>query len=106
MAMALPARPEAGKTTGRVARTKGVSMLPEEFEDASTVEELTGVGFSEVYRRFFAPQMKAAAEILRETQEAGVTLDRASLRDVWHLRMTREELAAIYTAESTLVLGD
>lgn len=106
MAMASPARPAADKTTGRVARTKGVSLLPEEFEDASTVEELTGVGFSEMYRRFFAPQIKAAADMLREAREAGVELDRAALRDLWHVRMTRDELAAIYTAESTLVLGD
>lgn len=94
------------KPAGRVARTKGVSLLPSEFDDAATVEELTGVGFSEVYRRFFAPQMKAAADLLREAQEAGMELDRAQLRDTWEIHMTAEAIAAVYTAESELVLGD
>jgi hypothetical protein len=91
---------------GRVARTKGVSMLPDELEDAATVERLTGVGFSEVYRRHFAPQMRAAAELLRQAQDSGMELDRARLRDAWAVRMSEAELAAVYGAESELRLGD
>ena len=74
-------KPLEGTAKGRVARTKGVSLLPAEYEDASTVEQLTGVGFSEVYRRIFAPQMRAAADLLREAQEAGMELERGVLRD-------------------------
>lgn len=91
---------------GRVARTKGVSLLPQEYEDAATVEKLTGVGFSEVYRRHFAPQMKAAADLLREAQEAGMQLNRGVLRDTWDVHMTRDELASVYTSQSELLLGD
>jgi hypothetical protein len=91
---------------GRVARTKGVSLLPHEYADASTVEELTGMGFSEVYRRFFAPQMRAAADMLRAAQESGMALDRRPLLDRWNPGMTADELVAIYTAPSRLDLGD
>lgn len=96
----------ATKPAGRVARTKGVSLLPSEFADAATVEELTGVGFSEAYRRFFAPQMKAAADLLRAAREAGMELDRAQLRDTWDIHMSADSIAAIYMAESELLLGD
>ena len=99
---ASPAQPRAG----RVARTKGVSLLPAEYDDAVAVEEMTGVGFSEIYRRCFAPQLAAAAVLLREARDSGVELDRAALRDTWDVRMTAAELASVYSAESELVLGD
>jgi len=99
------AKPTA-RATGRTARTKGVSMLPTELDDVSTVEELTGVGFSEVYHRHFAPQMKAAAELLREASESGMELNRGLLRDVWHVDLTQAQLRSIYTAESEVLLGD
>jgi len=101
-----PTPPVEQTQKGRVARTKGVSLLPAEYEDASTVEQLTGVGFSELYRRYFAPQMKAAAHLLREAQDAGMDLDRGVLRDTWHVHMTSDQLTSIYTRESELVLGD
>lgn len=91
---------------GRVARTKGVSMLPEELEAVSAVEELTGLGFSELYHRHFAPQVQAAVEMLHEVQDAGVELNRATLRDTWVIHMSQEELAAVYSAGSSFVLGD
>jgi len=106
MGVKTPTKPTADTTKGRVARTKGVSMLPAEYEDASTVEELTGVGFSEVYRRYFAPSMRAAAALLREAQQSGMDLDRAMLRDTWDVHMTRNELASVYATESELLLGD
>jgi|GEM_PF-1294893 len=100
-----PAKPTA-RATGRTARTKGVSMLPAELDDVSTVEELTGVGFSEVYHRHFAPQMKSAAELLREASESGMELNRGLLRDVWHVDLTHDQLRAIYSAQSEVLLGD
>jgi hypothetical protein len=91
---------------GRVARTKGVSMLPHEIEDAGTVEELAGIGFSELYRRHLAPQVHVAAQMLRELHDAGMELDRARLRDGWDLTMTSEQLASVYTEPSELALGE
>lgn len=105
MGLPSPSAPSSDRGHGRIARTKGVSMLPDELDDAATVERLTGVGFSEVYRRHFAPQMRAAAELLRQAQEAGVELDRTRLRDAWAVRMSETELAAVYAAESELRLA-
>lgn len=92
--------------TGRTAKTKGVSMHPDELRDASTVEELTGIGFSEVYHRHFAPQMRVAAELLRQARADGVELDRDKVADLWTIHMSAQELKALYTQPSSLVLGE
>lgn len=97
---------ESTARSGRIARTKGVSLLPGEYNDLATVEELTGVGFSEVYRRYFAAQIRAAADLLRNAHDAGIALDRNTLRDTWDIHMTPDELASIYTAESELSSGE
>lgn len=91
---------------GRTARTKGVSMQPDELADVVTVEELTGVGLSELYHRHFAPQLKAAAELLRDADEAGIELNRAVLRERWDLQMAPRDLSVLYTAESELTAGE
>ena len=103
-----PTPEDTGDTArkGRTARTKGVSLLPSEYADVATVEELTGVGFSEVYRRYFATQMKAAADLLRTAHTAGIALNRQNLRDTWDVHMSREDLISLYTSESELSLGD
>ena len=82
-----------------------ISMSPDDFRDVSAVEEMTGSNFSEIYRHFFAPRMRALAETLREVQGAGLELDRRSFDDVWLVQMTSDELASIYSAESTLQSG-
>ncbi len=92
--------------TGRQAKTEGVSLHPDELRDAATVEELAGVGFSEVYHRHFAPQMRAAAQMLRQARADGVELDRALVAEVWTIHMSAEELQSLYTRQSTLVLGE
>ena len=81
-------------------------MLPEELSDARVVEALTGLGFSEVYHRHFAPQMRAAAQLLREAHESGMTLDRSQLRDIWVLDLPAQDLADVYSAASELAVGD
>lgn len=101
-----PFKPGEGPAKGRVARIKGVSSRPADCEDASTVEQLSGVGFSEVCRRYDASQMSPAAGLLREAREAGMELDRGVLRDTWDVRMTSVELTSVYAAESELLLGD
>ncbi len=52
-----------------------------------------------------APQMRAAADMLREAQDAGMGLDRRSLSSVWQVHMSADELASVYTAESRLELS-
>ncbi len=96
----------AAVARGRTARTKGVSMLPKEVADARVVEALTGVGFSEVYHRHFAPQMRAAAQLLQDARNSGVELNRSLLRDHWDLDMSESEMTSLYAASSELILGD
>ena len=50
--------------------------------------------------------MRAAADLLREAQDAGMELDRGVLRETWDVHMTGDELASVYTSESELLLGD
>ena len=91
---------------GRTARTKGVSMLPDELADARAFEALTGMGLSEVFHRQLAPQLRAAVEILRDAKESGMELDRARLRDEWAPNMSKSAIASLYSRSSELVLGD
>ncbi len=93
-------------STGRTAKTKGVSLNPTELDDVKTIEDLGGVGLSEVYHRHFAPQMHAAAQLLLAAQEAGVQLNRRLILDGWDVTATSDELAAIYEESSTLVMGE
>ncbi len=91
---------------GRRAQTKGVSMHPHELEDVRAIEELTGVGFSEMYHRHLAPQVHAAAQLLVEVRDAGMELDRARLRTEWDVTSSPADLASLYTEESELTLGE
>ncbi|MDQ1250843.1 MAG: hypothetical protein QG597_5223 [Actinomycetota bacterium] len=66
-------------------------------------EAVTGVGLSEMYHRFFALQVRAAAELLAEAQSADMELDRARLLDAWDVHVTPQRLTSFYAAESELV---
>jgi hypothetical protein len=90
---------------GRIARTKGLSMLPSELADVQALEELTGMGLSEIFHRQFAPQLHAAVMVLRDAKKSGLELDRARLRFEWVLSMSPIQIRAIYTRTSELVLG-
>ncbi len=102
--MSTATTPATGR--GRTAQTKGVSMQPAELADARAIEELTGIGFSELYHRHLAPQLHVAAELLREASDAGMDVTRARLQDGWHLHMSRRELDGLYTESSELILGE
>jgi len=91
---------------GRRAQTKGVSMHPHELEDVRAIEELTGVGFSELYHRHLAPQVHAALQVLNEAREAGMELDRARLRIEWDLAASPTDLESLYAEGSELTLGE
>jgi NOL1/NOP2/fmu family ribosome biogenesis protein len=93
------------ETKGRIARTKGLSMLPSELEEAQELEELTGMGLSEIFHRQFAPQLHAAVLVLRDAKESGMELNRARLRTEWVLGMSPIQIRDIYTRTSELVLG-
>lgn len=100
-----PRRPRK-KTGGRTAQTKGVSLSPAELDDVKTVEDLGGVGLSEVYHRHFAPQMRAAALLLEAAREAGVELNRRLIVDGWDVSIDAKDLVALYAAPSSLELGE
>lgn len=81
-------------------------MHPHELEDVRTIEELTGVGFSEMYHRHLAPQVSAAAQVLVEARDAGMELDRARLQSEWDLTATAQGIASLHAEGSELTLGD
>jgi hypothetical protein len=103
-----PNRPrrDRKKGTGRTAQTKGVSLSQGELDDVRTVEDLGGMGLSEVYHRHFAPQMHAAAQLLLAASEAGVELNRRLIVDAWDVTVSADERAAVYAAPSSLVMGE
>jgi hypothetical protein len=45
-------------------------------------------------REAVAPHQRAAADLLRAAQDAGMALDRRSLTDLWHVHMSADELTA------------
>ena len=96
----------AQASVGRRAQTKGVSMHPNELEDVRTIEDLTGVGFSEMYHRHLAPQVSAAAQLLVEARDAGMKLDRSRLKSEWDLTATAQDIASLYAEDSELTLGE
>lgn len=81
-------------------------MLPTELDAAQIVEELTGVGLSELFHLHLSPRIQAAASLLREMEDAGMTVDRHRLADLWETSLTPSQWRAVYAAESELVLGD
>ncbi len=96
----------AETSVGRRARTKGVSMHPHELDAVRTIEDLTGVGFSEMYHRHLAPRVNAAAQLLLEARDAGMELDRSRLESEWDLAATAEDIASLSAEESELTLGE
>jgi len=81
-------------------------MHPHELDDVRTIEELTGVGFSQLYHRHLAPQVHAAAQLLLDARDAGLQLDRTRLLTEWDLTTSPSELFALYGEESELSLGE
>ena len=81
-------------------------MTQNAFDDIAAVETLTGVRFSEMYHRFFAPQLAHAATLLREAHAAGMELDRVKLSDVAAQRTGRSDLLLMYTELSKLHYGE
>jgi predicted dehydrogenase len=90
----------------QLGNSYGVSMTPDELKDMRELEQLTGVGFSELYHRHLAPRVHTALALLRDARAAGMELDRARLRDHWDLHADPAQLAALYAEKSELALGD
>jgi len=62
---------------GRMAKTKSISLSPDQLVDVMAFEELTGM-----------------------------ELDRSRLHTEWVVGMSREELKTLYSGPSELILGD
>lgn len=91
---------------GRTAKTRGISLSPDQLVDVNAFEELTGLGLSEIFRRQLAPKLHAAVSLLESAKDSGMELDRSRLRTEWVVGMSREELKNLYSIPSELVLGD
>jgi hypothetical protein len=99
-------RGTGAERAGRTAKTKGVSLSPDQLADINAFEELTGLGLSEIFRRQLAPKLHAAVSLLESAKDSGMELDRSRLRTEWVVGMSREELKTLYSSPSELVLGD
>jgi hypothetical protein len=62
------------KDEGRQARTKGVSLSPEELELVQRYEELTGLGFTDQVRHTLLAKLPASVAIVEDMVEAGMTV--------------------------------
>lgn len=59
---------------GRQARTKGVSLSPEELRLVERYEELTGLGFTDQVRRTLLARLPASIAVVEDMLEAGMTI--------------------------------
>ena len=66
---------------GRQARTRGVSLRPEEHALIERFEELTGLGFTEQVRELMLAKLPAAVWALEEMVKAGIEPGRRPLVD-------------------------
>jgi hypothetical protein len=62
------------KEEGRQARTKGVSLSPEELELVQQYEELTGQGFTDQVRNSLLTKLPAAVAIVQDMLASGMTV--------------------------------
>lgn len=67
---------------GRQARTRGVSVSPEEAELISAFEELTGLGFTDQVRQSLFSKLPAAVALLQEMRAAGMETGRLPIEQV------------------------
>jgi hypothetical protein len=64
---------ENTERSGRQARTRGVSMSPDEQALIERFRELSGMGFSEQVRQTLVPKLPAAIQLLEDMRAAGMT---------------------------------
>ena len=81
----------------RMVRAKRVFLWSDEYDDIATVEELTGMDFSDLYHRFIAPQIRAAAALLREADNSGTSMRQEDLTDTWNRNL---DWLSTYTPKS------
>lgn len=62
------------KDEGRQARTKGVSLSPEELQLVQQYEDLTGLGFTDQVRNTLLAKLPAAVAIVQDMLAAGMTV--------------------------------
>ena len=71
--MAGGGRTTKAETGGRQARTRGVSLSPEEQVLIERFRELSGMGLSDQVRQTLVPKLPAAIQMLEDMRNAGMT---------------------------------
>lgn len=85
----------AKKDDGRQARTKGVSLSPEELQLVQRFEDLTGLGFTDQVRSSLLTKLPASIAIVEDMKEAGMTIGPLPL-DVIVYAETADERQKLY----------
>jgi len=80
----------AMKDDGRQARTKGVSLSPEELQLVQRYEELTGLGFTDQVRHTLLSKLPASIAIVEDMLEAGMTIGALPTEYVLFTESTQE----------------
>ena len=88
--------------TGRTAKSKSISLSPDQRADVAAFEELTGMGLSEIFRRQVVPKLHAAVGLLQNAKDSGMELDRFRLHTEWVVGMSRKELKTLYSGRSRI----
>jgi hypothetical protein len=64
---------DKAETGGRQARTRGVSLSPDEQMLIERFRELSGMGLSDQVRQTLVPKLPAAIQMLEDMRSAGMT---------------------------------
>lgn len=81
--------------TGRQARTKGVSVSPEEADLVTEFESLTGLGFTDQVRQSLFSKLPAAVALIRDMKAAGMETKCLPIEQVVYAE-TAEERQRLY----------
>ena len=82
--------------SGRKARTKGVSLSPDEQGLVNRFEELTGVGFTDQVRQGLLQRLPSVIALLEDMVEAGMDVTGRPVADQVVFAETAEERRALY----------
>ncbi|HEY8775452.1 MAG TPA: hypothetical protein VIM23_04665 [Gaiellaceae bacterium] len=81
---------------GRQARTRGVSLAPDEATLTQEFEELTGLGFTDQVRQSLLAKLPAAVALLKDMREAGMEPGKPLVVDQVVYAETADERRELY----------
>lgn len=81
---------------GRQARTRGVSLNPDEQALVDEFQELTGLGFTEQVRQGVIARLPAANQLLRDMRAAGMSPSESPLAQQVVHEESEAERKALY----------